>query len=177
MKKDDREIMEILEAYDLTGCAHSAAQLVGVDAKTVRRYVAVRDAGLDPYEPVERDSIIDPLRDKIAEWVADSHGKIRADIAHDRLVAMGYDGSERTTRRAVAAAKRSWRAGNGRSYKPWIPEPGRWLQFDSEPVKPAETSFYSFRMSASRVGSLIQAVVGSLGAVGGRWRKRAGLAA
>ena len=130
MKKDDREIMEILEAYDLTGCAHSAAQLVGVDPKTVRRYVAARDAGLDPYVPVERDSIIDPYRDKIAEWVEQSSGKIRADIAHDRLVAMGCGGSERTTRRAVAAAKRAWRAGNGRSYKPWIPEPGRWLQFD-----------------------------------------------
>lgn len=25
MKKSDREIMEILEAYDATGCAHSAA--------------------------------------------------------------------------------------------------------------------------------------------------------
>ena len=27
--KSGREIMEILEAYDLTGCAHSAAQLAG----------------------------------------------------------------------------------------------------------------------------------------------------
>jgi len=29
--------MEILEAYDLTGCAHSAAELAGCDSKTVRR--------------------------------------------------------------------------------------------------------------------------------------------
>jgi transposase len=130
VKKDDREIMEILEAYDLTGCAHSAAQLVGVDAKTVRRYVAARDEGRDPYAPVERDSIIDPFRDKIAEWVEESKGKVRADVAHDRLVVMGFAGSDRTTRRAVGAAKRAWRAGNGRSYKPWVAEPGRWLQFD-----------------------------------------------
>jgi len=27
VKKDAREIMEILEAFDLTGCAHSAALL------------------------------------------------------------------------------------------------------------------------------------------------------
>ena len=40
MTKSDREIMEILEAFDLTGCAHSAAQLAGCDPKTVRRYVA-----------------------------------------------------------------------------------------------------------------------------------------
>ena len=130
MKKDDREIMEILEAYDLTGSAHSAAQLVGVDAKTVRRYVAARDSGADPYAPVERDSLVDPFRDKIAEWVTESKGRVRADVAHDRLVAMGYVGSDRTTRRAVAAAKKAWRAGNGRSYKPWVPEPGMWLQYD-----------------------------------------------
>ncbi len=45
MKKSDREIMEILEAFDATGCAHSAARLACVDAKTVRSYVAARDAG------------------------------------------------------------------------------------------------------------------------------------
>ena len=42
MTKSGREIMEILEAYDLTGCAHSAAQLAGTDRKTVARYVAMR---------------------------------------------------------------------------------------------------------------------------------------
>ena len=41
---------------------------------------------------------------------------------------------------------------------------------DAEPVKRVETSSYSFWMSASREGWLIQAAVGSLGAVGGRWQ-------
>ena len=45
MKKSDREIMEILEAFEKTRCAHSAAALAGVDPKTVRRYVAAREAG------------------------------------------------------------------------------------------------------------------------------------
>ena len=36
MKKCDREIMEILEAYDATGSAHSAAQLAGVDRSSPR---------------------------------------------------------------------------------------------------------------------------------------------
>src|SRR3954451_15555855 len=35
LKKSDREIMEILEAFDTTGSAHSAAALAGVDPKTV----------------------------------------------------------------------------------------------------------------------------------------------
>ena len=47
MSKSDREIMEILEAFDLTRCAHSAALLAGCDEKTVARYVARRDAGAD----------------------------------------------------------------------------------------------------------------------------------
>ena len=46
VKKSDREIMDILEAFDATECAHSAAQLAGADPKTVRRYVAARDAGV-----------------------------------------------------------------------------------------------------------------------------------
>ena len=43
---------------------------------------------------------------------------------------MGYQGSERTTRRAVAEAKRRWRAGHGRRTRPWIAEPGLWMQWD-----------------------------------------------
>jgi hypothetical protein len=39
-------------------------------------------------------------------------------------------GVERTTRRTVAELKAAWRAGHGRRYRPWIPEPGMWLQFD-----------------------------------------------
>ena len=45
MTKSGREIMEIFEAFDLTGTAWSAAQLTGYDAKTVARYVAIREAG------------------------------------------------------------------------------------------------------------------------------------
>ena len=67
MKKSDREIMEILEAFDATGCAHSAAGLAGVDAKTVRRYVARREAGVPVDELVRRPKLIDPFVPKIEE--------------------------------------------------------------------------------------------------------------
>lgn len=128
--KSDREIMEILEAYDLTRCAHSAGQLAGCDPKTVQRYVAVRDAGGDPFDRAARPKLIDPFLPKIEELVDRSQGKIRADRVHERLVAMGLTGTERTTRRAVRAAKDAWRAGRRRTYRPWVPEPGLWLQFD-----------------------------------------------
>ena len=45
MKKSDREIMEILEAFDVTGVAHSAAPLCKADPKTIRRYAQARDLG------------------------------------------------------------------------------------------------------------------------------------
>jgi len=122
--------MEILEAFDLTGGLRAAAQLAGCDHKTVAHYVALRDAGQSPDERVRRAMTVDPFLDKVEEWVDRSGGRIRADVVHDKLVAMGYSGSERTTRRAVASVRRSWRAGNRRVFRPWIPEPGLWLQFD-----------------------------------------------
>ena len=67
---------------------------------------------------------------KIDELVERSGGKIRADVAHDKLVGIGYEGSERTTRRWVADSKRQWRREHGRRTRPWIPEPGLWMQWD-----------------------------------------------
>ena len=49
-----------------------------------------------------RPRLIDEFLPKIEEWVEQSKGKIRADVAHEKLVALGFTGSERTTRRAVA---------------------------------------------------------------------------
>ena len=114
----------------LTGCAWSAAQLVECDPKTVARYVAKRDAGGDPHERERRPRLIDPFLAKVEELVERSEGKIRADKVHERLLVMGFVGDERTTRRAVAEIKAAWREGNRRRYRPWIPEPGMWLQFD-----------------------------------------------
>ncbi|GGN19708.1 hypothetical protein GCM10010109_33280 [Actinoplanes campanulatus] len=130
MTKSDREIMEILEAFDLTGCVHSAGQLAGCDPKTVKRYVNLRDGGGNPFTRAARPKLIDAFLPKVEELVEKSRAKIRADKVHERLVAMGFTGTERTTRRAVQAAKQAWRAGNRRVYRPWVAEPGLWLQFD-----------------------------------------------
>ncbi len=130
MTKSDREIMDILEAFDLTRCARSAADLAGCDAKTVARYVDLRDAGGDPHVHHRRPMKIDEHRDKIEELVDRSEGRIRADVVHRRLRALGFDGHERTTRRAVRAAKAAHRSGRRRTYRPWITEPGMWLQSD-----------------------------------------------
>lgn len=128
--KRNEEVMEILEAFDLTQSFQAAARLAGCDHKTVARYVAARDCGDDPFVAATRDSIIDPFLPKIEEWVDHSDGDIRADVCHRKLQAMGYDGSERTTRRAVAAAKAAYERGHRRVYRPWVPEPGLWFQWD-----------------------------------------------
>jgi transposase len=130
VKKSDREIMEILEAFDVTGCAHSAAQLAGVDPKTVRRYVGARDEGRPVDAPVQRPKLLDPFLPKVEELVEASEGTVRADVVHERLAAMGFTGDERTTRRAVAQVKATYADGHRRQYRPWITEPGLWLQFD-----------------------------------------------
>jgi len=43
---------------------------------------------------------------------------------------MGFTGSERSSRRAVAQVKRQYRLGNARVHRPWVTEPGLWLQYD-----------------------------------------------
>jgi len=130
LTKSSREIMEILEAYDRTQCAWSAAKLAGVDAKTVARYIEVRDANGDPFAPARRPRLIDPFMANVEQMVDLSQCQVRADVVHERLVAMGFAGDERSTRRAVAELKQAWRDGHRRKYRPWVPEPGMWLQFD-----------------------------------------------
>jgi transposase len=128
--KTKEEIMEILEAFDLTGSYRAAAELAGCDHHTVRRYVQLRGRGTDPTRRQRRPKMIDAYLPKIEELVERSGGRIGADMVHDKIVAMGFTGTDRTTRRAVAAVKASYRAGHRRVFRPWIPEPGLWLQWD-----------------------------------------------
>lgn len=128
--KSDAEICEILNAYDLTHSVWSAAELVGCHPRTVKRYVRLRDGGQSLVGRQRPGRLIDPFLEKIEEKVEASRGKIRADIVHSTLEAMGFTGTERTTRRAVAEAKKAYKAGRKRIYRPWIAEPGLWLQFD-----------------------------------------------
>jgi transposase len=123
-------IVEILEAFDLAGSYRAAAELAGCSHHTVARYVRLRASGRVMTERAVRDRLIDGYLAKVEEWVERSHGKVRADVAHDKLLALGFEGSERTTRRAVANARHAFAAGHRRVYRPWIPEPGMWLQFD-----------------------------------------------
>lgn len=128
--KSAEEIMNMLEAFDLTESLRDAAELAGVSHHTVGRYVAAREAGELSDRPAARSQLVDEFLPKLEEWIERSKGKLRADVAHEKLVALGYAGSERTTRRAVARVKRDYRLGRVRVHRPWVTEPGMWLQYD-----------------------------------------------
>src|SRR5947208_6561617 len=99
--KSAEEANRMLEHYDLTRSLRAAAELSGVSHHTVARQVVRRDAGRLPGEAVVRERAIDLYLPKLEEWVERSKGRIRADVAHGKLGALGYTGSERTTRREV----------------------------------------------------------------------------
>ena len=101
--KSAEEAMEILEAFDLTGSARAAAELAGCSHHTVTRLVAERDAAGDRPPRTERAFMIEPHYAKIEEWVEASKGKIRADVAHDKLQDLGCVGS------GAGAVARVWR--------------------------------------------------------------------
>lgn len=120
--------MEILEAFDLARSLRDAGELAGCSHHTVARYVAASDAGRLVERPVARPQPVDEFLPKVEEWVEASRGKVRADVAHEKLLALGFTGSERTTttRRAVAAVRKAYRLGNTRVHRPWVTEPGMW---------------------------------------------------
>ena len=146
--------MEILEAYDLVGTLRGAAELIGCDHKTVAHYVEERETAGGDWRRKRRPSPrIGDYEEKIAELVERSQGKVRADKVHERLEAMGYEGSPRTTRRAVARAKAAYEAGHRRVLAPWVTEPGLWMQWDygdGPEVEGRQTSLFCAWLAWSR---------------------------
>src|SRR5664279_4402627 len=112
--KCDGEIMEILAAYDLTGSLRATAELTGCSHHTVARHVAARNAGKPIAEPAYRGRVTDAFLPKIEEWVENSRGRIRADKAHEKLIGLGYEGSDRSTRRALSQVRAAYRLGHTR---------------------------------------------------------------
>jgi hypothetical protein len=84
------EAMKILAAFDLTGSARAAADLAGCSHHTMTRLVAERDAAGDRPPRTSRTFMIEPHFAKIEEWVEASKGKIRADVAHNKLQDLGF---------------------------------------------------------------------------------------
>jgi transposase len=98
-----------------------------------------------------------------------------------RLVrAAGYEDSERSLRRAVAAAKQAWRekrALEDRVYRPWVSEPGEWMLCDwgaagtvPTPAGPRKLSFFSSVLGWSRYRTVSFSCSERFGALAVGWR-------
>jgi hypothetical protein len=100
----DGEIMGFFAAYDRTGSPVSGGVggLFSSHGRGACRGPRGGEAGRGADPPAAGT---DPFMDKIEEWVEASKGRIRADIAHQKLLAFGSDGSDRSTRRAVAGGE------------------------------------------------------------------------
>ncbi len=113
----------MLEAFDLTGSLRDAGELAGCSHHTVAKAVADRDAGRLTEVAAARPQLIDEFLPKLEEWMERSKGKIRADVAYDKLIGLGCTGSERTCRRAVAKVRAAFKAGRVRVHRPWVAQP------------------------------------------------------
>ncbi len=86
---------------------------------------------MDPAKAVERPKVSDPFADKIVEWIdlVAGQGARRCGAPQARgdgvsgVGAHHQAGRRRVERRLDSRQHR-------RGYKPWIPEPGLWLQWD-----------------------------------------------
>ena len=156
--KFGEEVVEMVEAFDLTGSYRMAAELAQCAPNTVARYVALREAGQPQSRRVRRAGLMDEYLEKVEEWVNASRGKVRADVVFEKLRVMGYGGSERTVRRAVKAAKEAYGQGHRRVYRPWIVEPGLWFQWDygqGPVIQGRKTSLYCAWLAWSRYRVII----------------------
>jgi transposase len=158
--KSGREQVEIIALYEELGSYRAVAALVGCDHKTVKRYVELAGE-LGQLAPTRRRArLTDDYRELIREKVEQTRGRITARRLWRLLRAAGYEGSERSLRRAVAEEKRAFRereAREGRVFRPWRSGPGEWLLCDwgsagtvKTPAGPRPLSFFSSVLGFSR---------------------------
>ncbi|MBA3358516.1 MAG: IS21 family transposase [Thermoleophilaceae bacterium] len=158
--KSGRTQVELIALYEELGSYRAVGALMGCDHKTVKRYVeAAGDAGqLAPV--LARSRVTDDFAGLICERVEQTGGRVTARRLMRLVRAAGYEGSERSLRRAVADAKEAWRAKQaleGRVYRPWVSGPGEWMLCDWGAAGTVETvagprklSFFSSVLGWSR---------------------------
>jgi transposase len=128
-----RKTMDVVSAYRDVGSFRGAAEICGVDPKTVKRAVSAREAGELDGDRVRRKPVAkntDVVRDLVAKRVEATKAKITAKRLLPEARAAGYEGSARNFRRLVAAEKKAWRNGNGRQRRPAVWVPGETLVID-----------------------------------------------
>src|ERR671923_2466042 len=131
--KSGREQLEIVALYEELGSYRAVAALLGCDHKTVKRYVELAGELGQLAPPRRRARVTDDYRELIAARVVQTRGRITARRLLRLVRAAGYEGSERSLRRAVAEEKRAFgerEAREGRVFRPWRSGPGEGLVCD-----------------------------------------------
>lgn len=128
-----RKTMDVVAAFRDVGTYRGAAEICGVDPKTVKRKVLAHEAGeLDEERavraPVPKNT--DVARALVGQRVEATKAKVSAKRLLVEARAVGYAGSARNFRRLVAAEKKKWRAANGRQRRPAVWMPGDTLVID-----------------------------------------------
>lgn len=123
--------MDIVNTYLELGSYRGAADLCGVDHKTVKRVVQRWRVGTiaEPRKTPARARNTDCVESLIGDKVAKTRGRITAKRLLPQARAAGYEGSARNFRRAVARAKARW-ARSEHNRRPWVPSPGEHLVID-----------------------------------------------
>lgn len=125
--------MDVVAAYESVGTYRGAAEMCGVDPKTVKRKVLAHQAGALEPERARRAPVARNF-DGVAALVTSEVDRTRAKISAKRLLpaarAAGYTGSPRNFRRLVAAKKQSWRRLQARQRRPAVWVPGQTLVID-----------------------------------------------
>jgi len=125
--------VEIIALYEELGSYRAVGALLGCDHKTVKKYVDAAGELGQSAPVLRRARITDGFVELIAERIGQSGGRITARRLMRIVRAAGYEGSERSLRRAVAEGKEAWRreqAAQGRVFRPWVSAPGEWLLCD-----------------------------------------------
>jgi transposase len=125
--------MDVVSAFRDVGTYRGAAEMCGVDPKTVKRKVLAWEAGQLEGERAARAPVAkktDVARDLVAGRVEETKAKVTAKRLLVEARAVGYEGSARNFRRLVAEVKRQWRAKSGRQRRPAVWLPGETLVID-----------------------------------------------
>ena len=126
--------MDVVDAYTRLGSYRAAAEVCGVDPKTVKRKVLAHQAGLLDDERAERAPVAkntDPVRQVVLDQLRQSGGRGEAKRLLPIARAAGYAGSDRNFRRLVAEVKTQVRSEVGRHQRrPAVWVPGEILAID-----------------------------------------------
>lgn len=125
--------MDVVAAFRDVGTYRGAAEICGVDPKTVKRKVLAHEAGALGEQRAARAPVpknTDVARTLVAQRVEKTKAKVTAKRLLVEARAVGYVGSARNFRRLVAEEKKQWRSVNGRQRRPAVWTPGDTLVID-----------------------------------------------